>query len=335
MTVSFIIPTFNAHAFIGRCLESIFALEKELPDFEVIVIDDASTDDTTDVVRSYISLHPQIILVCQPVNHRVGAARNRGVSIARGEFIVFVDSDDEIAKGVLRAAKLAEEKDLDMSVFRYLRIEDGQKKEVDNSLPYDQDTVFTGIEMQTKFPFLATSVWTYLFRKSFLESVDYPFAEDVLFEDADFVNVHLYHAKRIAYTNECGYVYYNNAASITHTISYLHLADYVLLGTRMLSFYENLEDKTSRYAKSILEGGSFNVMKAFSRLYRLNSHNEVRAFYDRLDAKYNRKQLLGYREPAYCWTPWTRFCLKYRELTIAVMAIVIPLAKTIKKASVR
>lgn len=139
----------------------------------------------------------------------------------------------------------------------------------------------------------------------------------------------MYHAKRMAYCDECGYVMQYNAASTTHTISPKHLADYALLGTRMLRFYESFEDKSSKYAQGILEGGSFNIMKAFSKLYRLKSRSEVRVFYDRLDARFDRKRLICYRKPEYCWNLWIRFCLRHRNLVTNMMGIAIAVVNVI------
>lgn len=323
MKISFIIPAYNASKTILCCLDSIYSLHLKGDEFEVIVIDDCSTDNTVALVEEYVCSHPNLVLLRQTENHRQGAARNRGIANAKGKYIVFVDSDDETSQGVIEAIRLAEEKDLDMVAMRFAKIGVDGKLEGEKDLPYYPSKLFTGIEMQTELPYWNTAPWSYVYRKSFLEAVNYPFAEDVLFEDSDFVNVHLFHAKRMAYCDECGYVVHYNEASTTHTLSYKHLCDYALLGTRMLRFYESLEDKASKYAEGIREGGSFNIMKAFRRLPRLRSGSEVRAFYDRFDAHYDRKLLLGYREPAYCWTRWPRFGIKHRRLTIAITSIAI------------
>lgn len=325
--ISFVIPMYNASSTILRCLDSIYGLPVDEKDFEVIVIDDCSTDNTVELVKEYACIHLNLVLCCQPENHRQGAARNRGVALSKGKYIVFVDSDDESSKGVINAVRLAEDNCLDMVAMRHSKFGNDGDDRKDARLPYGKNDLFTGIEMQTNFPFWNTGPCAYVYRKSFFNEIGYPFAEDVLYEDSDFVNVHLFYAKRMMYCDECGYVVHYNCASTTHTLSYKHLCDYALLGTRMLKFYESIEDKDSIYAEGILEGGSFNIMKALSRLSRLKSCSEVRAFYDRFDNYYERKLLFGYRKPAYCWSRWTRFCLKHREMTIMVMGIVIPFAK--------
>lgn len=324
-SISFIIPAYNAVATIWRCLDSIYNLSLAENEFEVIVIDDCSADNTVALVEDYAIRHTNLVLLRQTENHRQGAARNKGIAAARGKYTVFVDSDDETSQGVVEAVRLAEENELEMVAMRYAKNgNDGMNGEV-KGLPFDSNELFTGIEMQTECPFWFTGPVAYVYRRSFLNDVNYPFAEDVFFEDSDFVNVHLFHAKHMAYCNECGYIVHYNEASTTHTVSFKHLCDYALLGTRMLLFYESLEDKASKYAEGIREGGSFNIMKAFRRLPRLGSGSEVREFYNRFDAHYDRKKLLGYREPAYCWTRWTRFGLKHRRLTIVVAGIAISL----------
>lgn len=321
--ISFIIPAFNASDTIIRCLDSIYGLPIDKFDFEVIVIDDCSTDNTVKIVKRYAESHNNLILLCQLENHRVGAARNKGVAIAKGKYIVFVDSDDESAKGVLSAVRLAEENNLDMVACCYFKFDNnGNVDEVVN-VPIEENMVFTGIEMQTKYPYWSYAVWHYVYGKSFLDEVNYPFAEDVLYEDADFVNVHLFYAKRMSYCDECGYVHHYNFSSITHTLSYKHLCDYALLGTRMLRFYENIEDKFTHYSKSILESGSYNVMKAFSKLPRLESVSEIAAFYERFDSRYDRKMLLKYKNPSYCWNRWTRICLMHRGFASVIVVIAI------------
>lgn len=107
MLISFIIPAYNASQTINRCLDSIYSLLIPRTDFEVIVIDDCSHDDTATLVENYALSHENLILLHQNENHRQGAARNRGLKVAKGRFIAFVDSDDTIEVGVVKALSMA------------------------------------------------------------------------------------------------------------------------------------------------------------------------------------------------------------------------------------
>jgi glycosyltransferase involved in cell wall biosynthesis len=91
-TVSVIIPTYNRSGLLPRALDSV--LTQTYKDLEVLVVDDASTDDTSEVVAAYES-DPRVRYLPQKDNRGVSAARNRGLAEARGQFIAFLDSDDE------------------------------------------------------------------------------------------------------------------------------------------------------------------------------------------------------------------------------------------------
>lgn len=319
MLCSFIIPAYNACNTIVRCLDSIYALALNITDFEVIVIDDNSKDNTIDVVNEYVRQHRNVTLLCQTINRRQGAARNRGVDIAKGKYIVFVDSDDESDNGVVHALHLAEQHNLDMVAMHYVSID-----KLGNITPKESiaiNGIFTGIELQTTFPYWCTGPVSYVYNAKFLQGVKYPFRSDVLFEDSDFVAVHLYHAERMMYCPQCAYRIHYNANSTTRTMTYKHVADYILLGTRMLNFYQSLNDCQSKYAKSILEGGSYNIWISCKRLLKLSTIKDIMAFYDRIDTFTNRFALNGYKEPSYCWTWWTKLCLKYKYIAILFIAV--------------
>lgn len=319
MLASFIIPAYNASTTIVRCLESIYTLGLSEQEFEVICIDDCSKDNTIEIIEQYAKQHNNLTLLCQAENHRQGAARNRGVAIAKGKYIVYVDSDDESDKGVLLALQLADEYNLDMVAMHYVNVDENGN--ITDKEPIKLDGIFTGVELQSLHPYWGTAPWPYIYNTDFLKKVNYPFEEEMVYEDSDYVNVHLYHAQRVMYNPICSYRIYYNSQSTTHTTSYKHVADYLLLGTRMLQLYHSLEDKSSKYALSILEGGSYNIWKSCKCLVKLPSLHEVKMFYDRVDHYTNRFDLLNYTEPAYCWTKWTKLCLGHKKIAMALIAI--------------
>lgn len=95
MLLSFIIPLYNGAASIERCLESICSLALTSDAFEAIIVDDGSKDDGASLMQRFATTHQQVCLVSQP-NRGTSSARNRGLELARGKYIWFVDADFEI-----------------------------------------------------------------------------------------------------------------------------------------------------------------------------------------------------------------------------------------------
>ena len=95
---SIIIPVYNSAKTIRECLESI--ITQSFPDFEVIIVNDGSTDETTEIVKSFSENDPRIKLYSFP-NSGVSETRRRGISLATGEYILQVDSDDTINSELL------------------------------------------------------------------------------------------------------------------------------------------------------------------------------------------------------------------------------------------
>ncbi len=95
-TLSVVIPTYNVAEYLTACLESV--LHQSMADLEVIVVDDGSTDETAEIARSFHQRDGRVIVLTQP-NAGQGAARNRGVALASGTYLMFVDGDDVVPPG--------------------------------------------------------------------------------------------------------------------------------------------------------------------------------------------------------------------------------------------
>jgi glycosyltransferase involved in cell wall biosynthesis len=97
---SVIVPTYNYARYLQRALDSILAQERS--DYEIVVVDDGSTDDTAEVVRRYQDKATRRIEYVFQNNRGLSAARNHGISLASGEYLLFLDADDELLPGALR-----------------------------------------------------------------------------------------------------------------------------------------------------------------------------------------------------------------------------------------
>ena len=95
MKFSVIIPCYNAEKYIVNCLDSI--CNNDYKDYEVILINDGSTDDTHEIIMNYISRYENFIYIKQD-NKGVSAARNIGLEVVKGDYVTFVDADDTVSK---------------------------------------------------------------------------------------------------------------------------------------------------------------------------------------------------------------------------------------------
>ena len=372
MIVSFIIPAYNAADTIERCLNSIYALSLKRDEFEVIVVDDCSSDKTVNVIEQYRKKElgnegvselgntanrsslianrngsSNLTLLRQPENHRQGAARNRGVLVAKGVYICFVDADDAVTEGVVEAIRMAKEKAADMVPYHLAYSDEkGNITREEVHLSYQPGEMFTGIQMQNKHPYWLSGPVAYIYNRAFLERVNYPFAEDVLYEDSDFVVVHLYHAIHMFYSAELGYIVYYREGSTTRSVNHKNVADYLILGTRMMAFYERVKSErltnervnelenegVNAFAEGILEGACWNVERSCRRLIKLGSIKEVRAYYDRVDTYTDRSSIVANKHyRSYYWNGWTGLCLVYRELNIVLLTVLIPIYRFLKR----
>ncbi len=92
--VSIIIPVYNAELYLRRCLDSV--CNQTLKDIEIIVVDDASTDDSWEIIQEYSKKYSNLKAVCNEKNGGESVARNKGLDLATGEYLGFVDNDDEV-----------------------------------------------------------------------------------------------------------------------------------------------------------------------------------------------------------------------------------------------
>jgi len=124
---SIVIPAYNVAGYLERCMDSILA--QTFHNFEVIVVNDGSTDDTSMICDRYAQLDNRVTVI-HKMNEGVSAARNTGIEKVRGEFILFFDGDDfaepDICQDLFRIAR---EKDVDTILYGYHRFENGKIKE--------------------------------------------------------------------------------------------------------------------------------------------------------------------------------------------------------------
>lgn len=114
LLLSIVVPVYNVSSYLSRCLDSLLNQSIDSAAYEIIVVNDGSTDSSLNIAQRYAGNHPQIVIVSQK-NGGLSAARNSGVKVARGKYIQFVDSDDYLEPDVLNVLlEKMEREDLDV-----------------------------------------------------------------------------------------------------------------------------------------------------------------------------------------------------------------------------
>ena len=216
--LSFIIPVFGVEQYIARCLDSVFAINLPEDEYEVICVDDCSTDNSVKIVEEYQSKHPNLILLHHEENKRQGGARNTGVEQAKGNFLVFVDADDELPKYDLSGLlDYMDGQQLDLLLCSAeCHKKDGTVRRWGNA-PLTESPIMRGPELFTdeyihKIAFGV--VWMGIYKTELVRRVG-PFVEKVPYEDADWTLRCAYSARRAQYKPLVIYYYMDNPASTT------------------------------------------------------------------------------------------------------------------------
>ena len=204
MKVSVIIPVYNVEAYVGECLESV--RRQTLRDLEIICIDDCSQDGSGQVLRQAAAEDPRIRIYRNEKNAGLASARNRGLSLAGGEYVYFLDADDLIVPDALE--KLCERADrnrLDAIVFcaSFIYENPGLEERFHRNpavFKSEYPDTLTGRELYIRW----MQVWDwmpsqprYFYRRSFLEEYGIRFPDGALHEDESFAFDVLMAARRI------------------------------------------------------------------------------------------------------------------------------------------
>lgn len=205
-SVSIIIPVYNAEKYLIKCIDSV--VNQTFKDIEIIVIDDGSTDASLTIINQFAKEDSRI-KVLREENKGAGAARNFGMSQARGKFLYFLDSDDFIEKNFINEMWQISERDaLDFLVCRSNQFNCETKKTYDclGSIREDllpSQKIFSSYDVKKDaFNLFIWWPWDKFIRKSYIDKLQIKFQELKTTNDLFFICAAFLKAKRVSYTNE-------------------------------------------------------------------------------------------------------------------------------------
>lgn len=204
--LSIIIPAYNVESYISKCLDSCLTQDIPHHDYEIIIVDDGSTDGTAEVVNGYQKRYPNINYIYQE-NAGQGAARNRGINQSIGKYIWFVDSDDWVKPNCLGSLlDHVERHNLDLCLFPMAKVTD--------EIHFIEDEFTSMIQVAYTLDEFASlgkitySPCNYIFHSRLVINHDVRFLTGIYHEDVEFNTRLLLYAQRIGHFDQVGPLYF-------------------------------------------------------------------------------------------------------------------------------
>ncbi len=233
--ISVIVPAYNAEKYIEKCLDSILNQTKK--EFEIIVVNDGSKDNTLDILNEYKNSYPHIIRVIDQENQGLSVTRNNAIKEAQGDYLVFIDSDDYIKSDMLE--KLFDKavsggydivaSDVDcVYPDKTVLIESGVKENIKELSLEDKKKLFFGV-----YPVVVNKIY----KRELFQNEDLFFEPGIWFEDVLFFHKLIPNIKSIGFVKESFYQYIQNPGSITYTYSD-KLKDICFVMDKIVNYYK-------------------------------------------------------------------------------------------------
>lgn len=211
--VSIILPVYNCEKYIGKCLESI--INQDYPAWELIIVNDGSTDMTAQICESYLKSESRIRYFAIS-NNGVSNARNYGLAKAEGQYIFFIDADDYLDNSCLKKAmNESERSSSDIVVMAHYEVDEDDNKMIPNNKFYEGE-IITGTNVIDAFLLtdkIGWEIWGKLFKKDLLQNIKFR-KDRKIAEDAIFLFDVLLRCKSISLLKEYGYFYRSNMSSV-------------------------------------------------------------------------------------------------------------------------
>jgi len=239
--ISIIVPVYNAAKYLGKCLDSIQA--QTYTSLEILLIDDGSTDESLAICEEYARKDSRFRVIHQE-NQGVSAARNKGLDLASGDFIGFVDSDDWIEPDMYELLyKNLCEADADVSTCSHTRATIKKDAEPRTYIFNQTEAMNAALGAELNNRFVGIYFWNKLYKKEVFNSVRCPVG--MIYEDVYIILDLLGNVKKMVSTNELKYYYRETPESIT-TKKYIPRDE-----DRVIASLKNLKLAKSKYPEVV------------------------------------------------------------------------------------
>ena len=216
--LTLVVPIYNKEQYLPRCLDSLLA--QSSCDYEILLIDDGSTDGSGDLCDGYAAAHPELIRVIHKTNGGLSSARNAGMEAARGDFITFPDPDDWVEVDYVKTfLELQRETGADL-VCTGFWVDEGERRYP--GYPDGPTAILTGAQARRSLllpPRMGGFSWNKIYSRALLHRHGLRFCSDVgAAEDLDFAYRYLQHANAVCFCPAKRTCHYDqHPESVTHS----------------------------------------------------------------------------------------------------------------------
>lgn len=233
MKLSIIIPVYNVEKYLARCLDSVILPGRE--GYEIILVNDGSTDASPAIAEQYAEKYPELIRLVSTENGGLGHARNEGLSVALGKYVLFLDSDDRLCGGAAPEILSLAEEDFDICIFDHRLVSEGGQ-ELKTVSGCDRDGEFSFAEYP-ELLFQPPNACMKLFRRE-LFGADIRFPDRLWFEDLYTVPKLYIRSGRIRHVNKVWYEYLIRQGSITNSKNIGRNAEIITAVDEVIAYYK-------------------------------------------------------------------------------------------------
>lgn len=217
--ISVIIPVYNTEKYLRRCFDSVIA--QDYKNLEIVIINDGSEDNSEQIINEYKNKYPELISYYKKENSGVADTRNFGIEKAKGDYIMFLDSDDYIDKALLKTLEEYVNKNIDLIKFKLQRVnEEGKTLEIVSGATFEKTTGEDGFNKLYSTDVLLDSPCVYLIKKELFVKNSLKFTVGTEHEDFGLVPFIIVLAQTMVSVNFYGYYYVQSNNSITRNEDY-------------------------------------------------------------------------------------------------------------------
>lgn len=217
--ISVVVPIYNVEKYISRCINSI--INQTYKNLEIILVDDGSTDKCPLICDNYLNFDKRIKVIHKN-NGGLSDARNSGIEIAQGEYIIFIDSDDYVDNKMIEILyKTIKNENCDIAICNYYMVDEISLKKKSISKLKEKVRIVYGKEkfdyLYNEYKMLSVVAWNKLYKKEIFKDIRYPLGK--LNEDEYIICDILSKANRIAFIKDSLYYYVQRSNSIIHSFN--------------------------------------------------------------------------------------------------------------------